>query len=197
MGPEPLDVLLEKLSSGDLAAAAQLFMTYEPYLRKLVRRYLPKQLRAKFDSVDVVQSVWVDVLHGLRESGRHFANADHLRAFLVLVARHRLSDRVRHFRSASAREQQLAQTAPEELPSDPQPRPSEVVQADDLWEQMLALCPPAHQEVLRLKRAGLRLADIAAQTGLHEDSIRRVLRKLARQLAFGPETLVAPPSGDA
>jgi RNA polymerase sigma-70 factor (ECF subfamily) len=197
MDPEPLDVLLEKLSRGDLVAAEQLFVAYEPYLRKLVRRYLPKQLRAKFDSVDVVQSVWVDVLHGLRQSGRCFANADHLRAFLVLVARHRLSDRVRHFRQASAREQQLAQTAPDELPSCRLPRPSEIVQADDLWEQLLALCPPAHHEVLRLKRAGLRSADIAAQTGLHEDSIRRILRKLARQMAFGPEALVAPPSADA
>jgi RNA polymerase sigma-70 factor (ECF subfamily) len=62
---------------------------------------------------------------------------------------------------------------------------------------MLALCPPAHHEVLRLRRAGLRLADIAAQTGLHEDSIRRILRKLARQLAFGPEPLAAPTSADA
>jgi RNA polymerase sigma-70 factor (ECF subfamily) len=52
-----------------------------------------------------------------------------------------------------------------------------------LWEEMLALCPPAHHELLRLKRQGLRLAEIAARTGLHPSSVRRILYDLARQLA--------------
>jgi RNA polymerase sigma-70 factor (ECF subfamily) len=49
---------------------------------------------------------------------------------------------------------------------------------------MLALCPPAHHDVLRLRREGLRLEEIAARTGLHEGSVRRILRKLARQVGF-------------
>jgi RNA polymerase sigma-70 factor (ECF subfamily) len=57
------------------------------------------------------------------------------------------------------------------------------VQADDLWEKMLTLCPPAHRELLHLKRRGVPLEEISARTGLHEGSIRRVLRRLARQLA--------------
>jgi RNA polymerase sigma-70 factor (ECF subfamily) len=68
-----------------------------------------------------------------------------------------------------------------------QPHPGEVLQADDLWERMLALCPPEHHELLRLKREGLRLTEIAARTGMHEGSVRRVLRQLARRLVFdGP-----------
>jgi hypothetical protein len=35
-----------------------------------------------------------------------------------------------------------------------------------------------------LRRQGHSLAEIAGQTGLHPDSVRRVLRTLARQLAF-------------
>ncbi len=49
----------------------------------VVRRMLPAQLRSKFDSHDVVQSVWADLLHGFRESGWRFADAAHLKAFLV------------------------------------------------------------------------------------------------------------------
>jgi RNA polymerase sigma-70 factor (ECF subfamily) len=48
---------------------------------------------------------------------------------------------------------------------------------------MLDLCPPEHREVLRLKREGATSAEIAARTGLHEGSVRRILCTLARRLA--------------
>ena len=55
MTSDALDDLLEKLGSGDDAAAEEVFRAYEPYLRVVVRRMLPPNLRPKFDSVDVVQ----------------------------------------------------------------------------------------------------------------------------------------------
>jgi RNA polymerase sigma-70 factor (ECF subfamily) len=79
----------------------------------------------------------------------------------------------------------------ERLAAASQPRPSEVAQAGELWERMLALCPPEHHELLRLRRQGLRLREIAERTGMHEGSIRRVLRQLARQLALQREPLAA------
>ena len=45
------------------------------------------------------------------------------------------------------------------------------------------LCPPAHHNLLELKRQGFPLAEIAARTGLHESSVRRILYDLARRLA--------------
>jgi RNA polymerase sigma-70 factor (ECF subfamily) len=187
MSAEPLDLLLEKLSSGDPEAAQRVFVAYEPALRMVVRRHLPERLRAKFDSIDVVQSIWADLLHGFREAGWRFADAAHLRAFLVRVARNRLTDRLRHFHHALEREQRLADTDPDTLPPARQPPPSDVAQADDVWQKMLALCPPAHHELLRLKRLGLSYVEIAARTGMHEGSIRRILRQLARQMAAAAE----------
>jgi RNA polymerase sigma factor (sigma-70 family) len=183
MSTDPLDALLDKLCSGDTAAAEEVFRTYEPYLRMVVRRQLPARLRAKFDSVDVVQSIWVDVLAGFREAGWRFANSAQLRAFLVKVTRNRFIDRVRQHQRVLDREQPIESAELEGLSMARDPRPSEVVQADDLWKQMLALCPPAHHELLRLKREGKSLAEIAEQTGLHPSSVRRILYDLARQLA--------------
>jgi RNA polymerase sigma-70 factor (ECF subfamily) len=184
MSALPLDDLLEQFRSGDDAAAAELFRTYEPYLRKVVRRQLPRQLRAKFDSQDVVQSVWAQVLARFRDANWKFASPAQLRAFLATVTRNRLTDRIRHFHAALERERSLAEMCPTGLPAAAQPRPSELVRADDLWERMLALCPAEHHQLLRLRRQGLSLGEIAARTGLHEGSVRRILRKLARQLAF-------------
>jgi RNA polymerase sigma-70 factor (ECF subfamily) len=184
MNTQPLDALLEKLCSGDAQAAEQVYRAYEPYLRKVVRRQLPRKVRTKFDSADIVQSVWADVVQGFREAGWHFADAAHLRAFLVKVTRNRFLDRLRQHQRALEHEQPLEGTARELLPASRQPCPNEVIQADELWEKMLALCPPAHHEMLRLKRQGLTLAEIAVHTGLHEGSIRRIIRTLAREMAL-------------
>src|SRR5881296_4461586 len=126
---EPLDNLLAQLCSGDMAAAEQVFLAYEPYLRKAVRRQLPAPLRAKFDSTDILQSVWADVFRGFREAGWRFLDADHLRGFLYVATRNRLVDRIRQHQKALDREEPLEDAAEHLLPS-PRPRPSEVAEAD-------------------------------------------------------------------
>src|SRR5438067_7835796 len=104
---EPLDQLLAQLCSGDTAAMGQVFLTFEPYLRKAVRRHLQGPLRAKFDSTDILQSVWADVLRGFREAGWRFANADQMRGFLYVATRNRLVDRARRHSRDLERQQPL------------------------------------------------------------------------------------------
>jgi RNA polymerase sigma-70 factor (ECF subfamily) len=43
-----------------------------------------------------------------------------------------------------------------------------------------------------LKREGLPLTEIAARTGLHEGSVRRILRRLSRDLAMQSDNADAP-----
>jgi RNA polymerase sigma-70 factor (ECF subfamily) len=188
MNADPLDDLLERLGTGDDAAAAEVFAACEPYLRMVVRRQLPAQLRAKFDSVDIVQSVWADVLDGFRAAGWRFTDAAHLRAFLVKATRNRFIDRFRQHNRALQRERSLEGACPEEAAPAPDPRPSQVAQAEELWERMLLLCPAEHRDILRLKRQGRPLAEIAEQTGLHPSSVRRILYDLARRLGEDKET---------
>jgi RNA polymerase sigma-70 factor (ECF subfamily) len=179
---EPLDALLDSLSSGDPSATEQVFRCYEPYLRMVVRRQLSPELRAKFDSLDVVQSVWVHMLRRFREAGKRFSDAAHLRAFLVQLTQHRLIDRLRRFRSAVEHERPFARS-PEDQFVSPAPEPLEALQADELWEQLLDLCPPSHHDLLRLKRDGALTGEVADRTGLNEGSVRRILRALAGRLA--------------
>ena len=186
-----LDALLEKLNGGDRAAAGQAFAAYEPYLRKVVRQLLPAELRPKFDSVDVVQSVYGDVLCAFRAGGMRFGNVAQLRAFLVRATRNRFIDRVRRHRTAARRERPLPGDRAEcstghpaaPLPASPEPRPSESAAASELWDRLLALCPPEHHRLLLLRRRGAGAAEIGRQVGMHEGSVRRVLRELSIRLA--------------
>ena len=179
MAAESLEVMVKKLSAGDPHAAEEAFRAYEPYLRLVVRRQISSRLRSKFDSADVVQSIWADLLPGFRRAEWRFENAVQLRGFLIKVTRNRLIDRMRKHRAGMEIERPLIDSAQEGFPPSSAPRPSEVTQARDLWRQMLDACPPEHHELLRLKRLGLPLGEIADRTGLHVDSVRRVVRKVA------------------
>src|SRR3954453_2325731 len=183
MTDDSLDTLLVKLANGEESAAERVFREYEPLLRAMVRRRLTPMLRTKFDSVDVVQSVWADVLERYRREGWRFSDRDHLRAFLSRVTFNHFFHQCRRNSHALEREHPFPAGESAALPPPAQPRPSQVVQADELWETLVDLCPPTHLEVLRLKRQGLPLAEIAARTGLHESSVRRSLYELARRLA--------------
>ena len=78
----------------------------------MVRRQLSPPLRAKFDSVDVVQSVWADVLDGFRRAGWRFTDVAHLRAFLVKATRNRFIDRFRQHQRALEHEEPLPPAPP-------------------------------------------------------------------------------------
>ena len=177
-----LESLLERLHAGDESAAEQLFRDYEPYLRLFVRRQLSASMRAKFDSQDVVQSVWADLWHGFQQAGWKFSDSDHLRAFLVRITKNRLIDRLRYVRRRG--EQPIAD---EETPMCDAPTPSHNAEAGELWERLLAICPPKHHELLRMKRDGATLDQLAKKTGLHASSIRRILYDLARRFALVDE----------
>ena len=183
-----LDQLIDRLNVGDYEAAEQAFLAYEPYLRMIIRRQLKGPLRSKLDSVDVVQSVWADLLCRCRDSGWRFSDRAHLRAFLIRVTCNRLIDRRRQLQRAMNHEQSLARTRAQELPPSSLPRPSEVVQADELWERMLAFSSPMHRQILELRRQGIALSEISSRLGIHEGSVRRILYGLARRLATEQKT---------
>src|SRR3954452_21551937 len=107
MSVDHLDELIERLNDGDVVAAERAFLAYEPYLRMAVRRQLNGPLRSKLDSMDIVQSVWADLLCGFRAAGWRFNDRSHLRAFLLRVTRNRLIDRRRQHHRALDHEQPL------------------------------------------------------------------------------------------
>ncbi len=176
------DHLLARLRQGDEEAVETVFRAYEPYLRLVVRRHLSTGLRTKLDSVDVVQSVWVQLLQDFRRGGWCFADAAHLKAYLTRATRNRLIDRFRQHRTALQHEQHLPDSDEERLPPNAHPRPSQTAQENEVWLQIQALCPPGHMEIVQLRQQGRTINEIADHTGLHPSSIRRILYDLAWQL---------------
>ena len=99
------------------------------------------------------------------------------------MTRNRFVDRVRQHRRALDQELTMPSQNIETLAAVGAQRVSENLHADELWRQMLAVCPPAHYAVLELKRQGASLDEIAAHTGLHKGSVRRILYQVGRVVA--------------
>ncbi len=78
MTHESIGDLLAQLGRGEVAAVGDLFEAYAPFLRAVVRTQLSDRLRAKFDSLDVVQSVWVQVVGQLRRDAWRVNDEGHL-----------------------------------------------------------------------------------------------------------------------
>ena len=74
--------MLEKLSTGEAEAAERVFRELRAVSARWSGDGSKAPLRSKFDSMDVVQSVWAEVLKGFRDKEREFADRAHLRAFL-------------------------------------------------------------------------------------------------------------------
>jgi RNA polymerase sigma-70 factor (ECF subfamily) len=188
MNDQSLDQWIERLNDGDAEAVERILMAYEPYLRVVVRRKIGHRLRAKVDSVDIVQSVFANVLNGFRNGGWRFSGRPQLRAFLRQIAWRRLADRYQEHRKVLDKEQSLSDTLAFSLPEADTPRPSQVVEGREFWERVLAACPQAHREIVLLRVNGFQLNEIAERTGLHEGSVRRILYDLARRLSVPRRT---------
>lgn len=184
-----LDDLLESLAQGDDNATEEVFQRCEPLLRMVIRRQISRDLQARFDAEDILQSIWADLVVGFRAGSWQFNSSAELRAFLILAARNRLIDRARQANAQSRFQTQISHDQFGQVPAHASPTPSEWAQANDLWDQLLDLCPPQHRVIVEKKRDGMSLKEIAESTQLHPSSIRRILYDLARRLGNRRTTL--------
>lgn len=165
-----LQTLLEKIQQGDETAQQAIYEEFVPFLRIVARKHISPKLQAKFDSVDVVQSVWADLLLGLRKSRWSFSTPQHLRAFLTRATKNRVVDYARKHKAAAEQIEIDESSVPGQTV-----RPSAEVKAQETWNKLVGDCSPEHREILELKRLGHSLHDIALKTGYHPSSIRRIL----------------------
>lgn len=181
-GIDPLDRLIADLNCGDAQVARAALERYEPFLRMVVRRQLGGAMRSKLDSMDVVQSVWADLLVTLAADHWRFRDASQLRSFLAKIARNRLIDHQRKHRRSAEVVRPIDSVRPDDQPREDGPKASEVARGRELWQRLLDACPPAHRPILRGRLEGRTLAEIAERTGLHEGSVRRILYGLAKTI---------------
>jgi len=182
--------LIERVKSGDEAAIRDLIQRFESDVRTIVRVRLPQSLRSQFDSMDFVQAVWQSVLTKDGQDLGRFTTARHFRGFLEGVARNKVYEefrrRTRTRKYSVQREEPLyVRRGDREMPREvaaSDPSPSQDAQARDRFAQLVAGRSPQEKEVVDLRLQGLTFEEIAAQTGLNESSVRRIIEAIRQRM---------------
>jgi RNA polymerase sigma-70 factor (ECF subfamily) len=181
-----LSEFLQRIQAGDETAARELLQRYEPEVRLVVRRQLPRLLRSRFDSLDFLQSVWGSFFRRMRDAPTEFEDSRHLVAFLARAAKNKVIDEYR--RAASLKQDMHREEPlwgdgrrPKEV-ADTTDSPSELAQAREVLGRLRELLPEERRTILELKAQGLSSKDIGERLGISERTVQRILEDLRRRM---------------
>ena len=174
--------LLAGLRAGDPAAIDTVCRRYGGFLRVAVRRHLHPRLRPRFDSVDVVQDVWLSFLTIPPERLQFDKEQDFI-AYLGRVVYHRVVELFRQ--RFDLQKDNVAREASPELLSPgtdgiagSTATPSTYAVAGEEWEQLMLQFPEGHRAILRRLREGHEHRDIARLANVSLSTVNRVVRRL-------------------
>jgi RNA polymerase sigma-70 factor (ECF subfamily) len=181
---------LDLARSGDEAAANRLWERYYERLVPAVRVRLGPKLRQKVETLDILQSAFLEAVRGVEE--REFASEGHFRSWLSRLVENRIRKKARFFsrkRRDVGLETPAASVLGEEMPMPISgPRPVSLVEKIDLQRQLEAALdrlPAGLQEVLVLRYfEGLSYAEIGERVDRTEEGARKLVKR-------GVELLVA------
>lgn len=174
---------MDHVRHGSQAAAAALISEFGPHVYRVIRRRLDMRLRAKIDSEDLFQLVWASFFRYPERMGR-FSESRELLQFLSVVARNKVVEGVRKYQQTQknnmSREVSLFDSrAPLSIAERRIKSPSQVAIAKERFERMMDGLSRRNQRILCLRIAGTSYVQIAAELGLHERTVRKVIERLA------------------
>ncbi|MHB8974158.1 MAG: RNA polymerase sigma factor [Pirellulaceae bacterium] len=175
--------LLAGVREGSEQAAWDLLTEYGEFVFRVVRKRLPQDLRRAFDSHDFVQVVWASIFRHRSRLSR-FETSGEFVAFLAAVAANKVCLEIR--RRLRQQKHNMNRDRPFDSSANycaaAEATPSQVAIARENWFRLLEGQPPHYQEIIRLRYLGHSFREIASRVGLDEGSVRRILRKMFRDL---------------
>jgi RNA polymerase sigma-70 factor, ECF subfamily len=183
------DTLMDRLRTGDQAAASEIFERFARRLVGLARAQLGSHLKRKIDAEDVMQSVFKSFFH-LHDQGRlEFADWDSLWSLLTLITLRKCGHKAEHFHAACRNvNREISPANSDEDACDRwqaiarEPTPDEAAVLSETVEQLFAGLEASDRLIVELRLQGCDTTDICRQSGRSERSVYRVLERVKRRL---------------
>jgi len=187
---EETRILVSQAKGGDSEAISVLYRLYERRLKGAAKKKLGNQLRAKMETVDLVQSVWKDCLSDMKDF--EYRGPESFFHWLLTKVLRKVQDKARFFAANKrdyAKEKQLmtkdamCKGADSPLSSDPTPSQAAIVdeELDHLMGLLDNLTDAQRQTVVLRLRDKMSFVEIGKVIGKSADSVRKIyVRALSR-----------------
>lgn len=176
--------LCQGLSQGDDQAVADLVREYEPEVRRFIRlRLASSQLRRFVDSLDISQSVFAKFFVQLDEGAIDLASPGQLRALLFTMARHRLIDHARRYKSDKRDISRVTSEGELDHAVDSANSPSRQIEMQDLANVVRSQLSDDERVLVDQRIAGKSWNDLAKQEGTSPDAMRKRLTRAMDRVA--------------
>jgi RNA polymerase sigma factor (sigma-70 family) len=183
--PQTFNALLDSIRAGDEHAIGIFVDRYEPMLRRVVRvTGVVRWLQSQVESQDLVQSVFIRVIAGIRNEELQFGDNAALEAYIRTVGRSRLRDHIRRQRAAKRDLRRTHAGTPGALfqLEGSTPSPSRVAEVRELVACVEGCTTPADLEVLREHVAGTGWQTLAADRGTTPEALRKRIARVRRRI---------------
>ena len=177
--------LIDRLRSGDQAAAVEILQEYEPQIRRLVRlRLTSSQLRRTLDSTDICQSVFAAFFAQVDLNRLDLEKPANLLALLATMARNKVIQRHRHEVARRPRGESVLrfELNPNEVAS-PEASPSSDLCLAELFERVNQVLSDKERQIAAMRKDGSTWAEIGERLGETKDAVRKQFER-ALQLAL-------------
>src|SRR4051794_9936267 len=170
--------LMERLRSGDDAAAREVFDRFSRRLVGLARGRFDRRLAHRVDPEDVVQSAFRSFFTRQRDGTIRVGDWNGLWSLLTLITLRKCVDRVDYFRAGRRDVRREASAGAGEEPPwqftlDREPRPEEAAALAETVENLFRTVGDEDRPILELSLQGYTAAEIALR-------LRRALRSVQR-----------------
>jgi RNA polymerase sigma factor (sigma-70 family) len=179
--------LMERLRSGEDAAAREVFERFARQLIALARHRFDQRLAHRVDPEDVVQSAFKSFFVRHREGKLRLDNWNGLWSLLSLITLRKCADRVEYLRAERrdvGREVSapLGQDQPWELALDREPLPEEAAVLAETVEGLFRAVDDDERPVLELSLKGYTAAEIGLKLGRALRTVQRLREQIRKRL---------------
>jgi RNA polymerase sigma-70 factor (ECF subfamily) len=175
--------LLRRYRLGDADAATALYVRYAQRLSRLADRRTGADLRSRFESDDVVQSVFRTFFRRVARGAYDVPDGDELWGLLMVITLNKVRLAAARHRAAKRSVASTAGASPEILAT--------LCSGDDeaarqllrlTIDEYLAGLEPADRKILDLRIAGHEVDEVAQRCGRTKRTVERVLQRLREGL---------------
>ena len=178
--------LMARVRQGDNQAMATLIALYEPEIQRAAQILLGKVLRSLLDPTDLVQSVHLQLMLGLKQKKLTINSPEQLRSLAVTLLRHQFIHHWRRHRCQARHNKGLATTSAQTKGKTTlalrELDPARAAEYNDSLDHLYLHLRDEDRRLVVMRLQGYRTGEIASELGVAPDVLRVRLSRLRNRL---------------